>query len=149
MRFLRKSGKRLESGHGGNIIPDWSEFRQTFVVTFRGVTFREVTFREVTFREVTFREVTFREVTSRLEDHQTVLHRTGVNRRSELVIIEESFRSWQDVVKKEKMVYETLNLFNGEVRRNLEELDFGRLGTYQRYTYYPASFKVSAMVGMR
>lgn len=63
------------------------------------------------------RSDSLREVTSRLEDLQTVLYRTGVNRRSELVKIGESLRSWQDVVKKEKMIYETLNLFNYDVRR--------------------------------
>ena len=29
----------------------------------------------------------------------------------------QSLRSWQDVIKKEKMIYETLNLFNYDVRR--------------------------------
>ena len=63
------------------------------------------------------RSDSLREVTSRLEDLQTVLYRTGVNRRSELVKVGESLRSWQDVVKKEKMIYETLNFFNYDVRR--------------------------------
>ncbi|KAK0442909.1 V-type ATPase, V0 complex, 116kDa subunit family [Armillaria borealis] len=58
-----------------------------------------------------------REVSVRLEDLQTVLYNTGSNRRSELVRIGESLRSWQDVVKKEKLIYETLNLFNYDVRR--------------------------------
>jgi V-type H+-transporting ATPase subunit a len=58
-----------------------------------------------------------REVTTRLEDLQTVLYNTGSSRRSELVKIGESLSSWQDVVKKEKMIYETLNLFNYDVRR--------------------------------
>ncbi|KAK0210190.1 V-type ATPase, V0 complex, 116kDa subunit family [Desarmillaria ectypa] len=58
-----------------------------------------------------------REVTVRLEDLQTVLYNTGSNRRSELVRIGESLRSWQDVVKKEKLIYEMLNLFNYDVRR--------------------------------
>ncbi|KAG6855996.1 hypothetical protein H0H87_008574 [Tephrocybe sp. NHM501043] len=58
-----------------------------------------------------------REVTDRLEDIQTVLYNTGVNRHSELVKLGESLRSWQDVVRKEKMIYETLNLFNYDVRR--------------------------------
>ncbi|KAK0227882.1 V-type ATPase, V0 complex, 116kDa subunit family [Armillaria fumosa] len=58
-----------------------------------------------------------REVSIRLEDLQTVLYNTGSNRRSELVRIGESLRSWQDVVKKEKLIYETLNLFNYDVRR--------------------------------
>ncbi|KAF9023037.1 H+-ATPase subunit [Hymenopellis radicata] len=58
-----------------------------------------------------------REVSVRLEDIETVLYNTGSNRRSEIVKIGESLRSWQDVVKKEKLIYETLNLFNYDVRR--------------------------------
>ncbi|KAK7024942.1 V-type proton ATPase subunit A [Favolaschia claudopus] len=58
-----------------------------------------------------------REVSVRLEDLETVLYNTGSNRRSELVKIGESLRSWQDVVRKEKMIYEALNLFNYDVRR--------------------------------
>jgi V-type H+-transporting ATPase subunit a len=58
-----------------------------------------------------------REVTVRLEDLQTVLYNTRTNRRSELVKIGESLASWQDVVRKEKLIYETLNLFNFDSRR--------------------------------
>ena len=58
-----------------------------------------------------------REVTARLEDLQVVLYNTGNNRRMELVTIGESLASWQDVVRKEKMIYETLNLLNYDVRR--------------------------------
>lgn len=58
-----------------------------------------------------------REVTARLEDLQTVLYNTGSNRRSELVRIGESLASWQDVVRKEKLIYQTMNLFNYDVRR--------------------------------
>ncbi|CAK5283332.1 unnamed protein product [Mycena citricolor] len=63
------------------------------------------------------RDESLKEVTVRLEDIQTVLYNTGSNRRSELVKIGESLRSWQDVVRKEKLIYETLNLFNYDVRR--------------------------------
>lgn len=58
-----------------------------------------------------------REVTARLEDLQVVLYNTGNSRRMELVTIGESLSSWQDVVRKEKMIYETLNLLNYDVRR--------------------------------
>ena len=58
-----------------------------------------------------------REVTTRLEDLQTVLYNTGVTRRSELITIGESLRAWQNVVRKEKLIYETLNFFNYDVRR--------------------------------
>ena len=63
------------------------------------------------------RSESLREVSGRLEDLQTVLYNTGLNRRTELVKIGENLRSWQDVVRKEKMIYETLNLFNYDVRR--------------------------------
>ncbi|KAK1216974.1 H(+)-transporting V0 sector ATPase subunit a [Marasmius sp. AFHP31] len=63
------------------------------------------------------RSDSLREVSGRLEDLQTVLYNTGLNRRTELVKVGESLRSWQDVVRKEKMIYETLNLFNFDVRR--------------------------------
>lgn len=58
-----------------------------------------------------------REVTARIEDLQMVLFNTGLTRRGELIKIGESLRTWQDVVKKEKLIYETLNLFNYDVRR--------------------------------
>ncbi|KAJ7063743.1 V-type ATPase, V0 complex, 116kDa subunit family [Mycena amicta] len=63
------------------------------------------------------RAESLREVTVRLEDLQTVLYNTGMNHRSELVKIGESLRSWQNVVRKEKLIYEALNLFNYDVRR--------------------------------
>ncbi|KAF9036853.1 V-type ATPase, V0 complex, 116kDa subunit family [Panaeolus papilionaceus] len=63
------------------------------------------------------RAESLREVTHRLEDLQTVLYNTGVNRRDELVTIGEHLRSWQDAIRKEKLIYETLNLFNYDVRR--------------------------------
>ena len=53
----------------------------------------------------------------RLEDLQIVLYNTGANRRAELQTIGESLASWQDVVAKEKLIYETLNLLNYDVRR--------------------------------
>jgi V-type H+-transporting ATPase subunit a len=58
-----------------------------------------------------------RDVSGRLEDLQTVLYNTGLSRRAALVNIGESLASWQDVVRKEKMIYETLNLFNYDARR--------------------------------
>jgi V-type H+-transporting ATPase subunit a len=58
-----------------------------------------------------------REVNVRIEDLELALYNTGSTRRAELVKIGESLLSWQDLVRKEKAVYETLNLFN---------YDFGR-----------------------
>jgi len=63
------------------------------------------------------RAESLREVTNRLEDLQTVLYNTGLNRRSELLKIGDYIQVWQDVVRKEKLIYETLNLFNYDVRR--------------------------------
>ncbi|KAF8745024.1 hypothetical protein AX14_012029 [Amanita brunnescens Koide BX004] len=63
------------------------------------------------------RSAALREVSDRLEDLETVLYQTGLNRRSEIITVGESLRSWQVVVRKEKMIYETLNLFNYDVRR--------------------------------
>ncbi|KAG6332183.1 hypothetical protein ID866_6906 [Astraeus odoratus] len=58
-----------------------------------------------------------REVTIRLDDLQTVLYHTGITRRSELLTIGENLSRWEDVVRKEKAIYETMNLFNYDVRR--------------------------------
>ncbi|GBE82774.1 V-type proton ATPase subunit a [Sparassis crispa] len=63
------------------------------------------------------RSESMREVMARLEDLQVVLYNTGASRHAELVKIGESLASWQDVVRKEKMIYETLNLLNYDVRR--------------------------------
>ncbi|KAG6379163.1 V-type ATPase, V0 complex, 116kDa subunit family [Boletus reticuloceps] len=57
------------------------------------------------------------EVTARLEDLQTILYNTGLNRRTELVTIGQNLARWQDVVRKEKVIYEMMNLFNYDVRR--------------------------------
>ena len=53
-----------------------------------------------------------REVTARLEDIGTVLYNTEATRKAELIKISESIESWKDAVGKEKLIYETLNLFN-------------------------------------
>lgn len=53
-----------------------------------------------------------REVSGRLEDLQTVLHSTGLNRRTELLKISNSIEAWSDVLRKENLIYQTLNLFN-------------------------------------
>lgn len=52
-----------------------------------------------------------REVTTRIEDIKVTLYNTGSSRRAELVKIGESLSSWEDVVIKEKAIYEILNLF--------------------------------------
>ena len=58
-----------------------------------------------------------RDVTLRMEDLSTALYNTGHNRRMELETIGDNLSKWQDVVRKEKMIYETLNLFNYDSKR--------------------------------
>ncbi|KAH8978706.1 ATPase V0/A0 complex subunit [Lactarius akahatsu] len=58
-----------------------------------------------------------REVNGRIEDLEMALFNTGSTRRAELAKIGESLLSWEDLVRKEKAVYETLNLFNYDVGR--------------------------------
>jgi V-type H+-transporting ATPase subunit a len=63
------------------------------------------------------RDEALREVNSRLEDLDNVIHKTEVTRQTELAKIAESLASWQDVVRKEKIIYSTLNVFNYDARR--------------------------------
>jgi V-type H+-transporting ATPase subunit a len=63
------------------------------------------------------RHEALKDVHARLEDLQTALYNTGATRREELVRIGESLSSWQDLVRKEKIIYETLNYFNYDARR--------------------------------
>lgn len=63
------------------------------------------------------RNESLRDVNTRLEDLSTVLYNTNHNRRMELNVIGDSLTKWQDVVRKEKLIYETLNLFNYDTRR--------------------------------
>lgn len=63
------------------------------------------------------RSSSLRVVEGRLEDLRDVLDNMGSSRRAELIKLGESLKSWQDVLRKEKLIYETLNLFNYDVRR--------------------------------
>lgn len=63
------------------------------------------------------REEALREVTARLEDINTVLYNTGTTRHSELALIAERVASWGDAVHKEKVTWETLNLFQYDPRQ--------------------------------
>lgn len=63
------------------------------------------------------REESLREVTNRIEDLNNVLYSTSATRRTELVKVAETLSAWADVVRKEKMVYATMNLFNYDTRR--------------------------------
>ena len=57
------------------------------------------------------RKSALREVSSRIEDIQVTLYNTGSSRHAELVKIGEHLSGWQDVVIKEKAIFETLNFF--------------------------------------
>lgn len=63
------------------------------------------------------REESLREVSTRLEDLEQVIYNTKQSRRAELVKIGEHIKVWDNTVKKEKKVYEVLNLFSYDVRR--------------------------------
>lgn len=63
------------------------------------------------------RSESLRVVEGRLEDLRDVLDNMKSSRRAELIKLGESLTRWQDVLRKEKLIYETLNLFNYDVRR--------------------------------
>lgn len=57
------------------------------------------------------RQEALREVTSRIEDLQSVLYSTSATRRAELVRLAENVSGWGELVRKERLIYATLNLF--------------------------------------
>jgi len=57
------------------------------------------------------RKDALREVTSRLEDLNNVLSTTTNTRRAELLQVAEDLTAWITIVKKEKAIYHTMNLF--------------------------------------
>ncbi|PWN48396.1 V0/A0 complex, 116-kDa subunit of ATPase [Violaceomyces palustris] len=63
------------------------------------------------------REESLREVLSRIEDLNNVLFSTSATRRTELVKVAESLSAWADVVRKEKLIYSTMNQFMYDSRR--------------------------------
>lgn len=63
------------------------------------------------------REDKLRDVTSRIEDLNTVLYTTNQTRRLELTKIAESIATWWSVVRREKVVYTTLNLWQWDQGR--------------------------------
>lgn len=63
------------------------------------------------------REDKLREVTSRIEDLNSVLYNTNQTRRAELIKIAESISAWWTVVRREKIVYSTLNLWQWDQGR--------------------------------
>ncbi|ORZ17949.1 V-type ATPase, V0 complex, 116kDa subunit family [Absidia repens] len=57
------------------------------------------------------------DVTSRIEDLTSVLTNTNQTRRSELLDIAENLTAWTTIVRKEKAVYHTMNLFDYDIGR--------------------------------
>lgn len=58
-----------------------------------------------------------REVTTRIEDLNSVLYNTNQTRRAELVKIADSISAWWALVRKEKVVFATLNLWQWDQGR--------------------------------
>jgi V-type H+-transporting ATPase subunit a len=63
------------------------------------------------------RESKLREVTSRIEDLNSVLYNTNQTRRAELLKIAESISAWWALVRKEKVIFSTLNLWQWDQGR--------------------------------
>ena len=63
------------------------------------------------------REEKLRDVTSRIEDLNSVLYTTNQTRRAELARISESISAWWAVVRREKVVFSTLNLWQWDQGR--------------------------------
>ncbi|GAA6061667.1 hypothetical protein JCM10212_000850 [Sporobolomyces blumeae] len=63
------------------------------------------------------REEKLREVTSRIEDLHSVLYTTNQTRRAELLKLAESVSAWWALVRKEKVIYSTLNLWHWDQGR--------------------------------
>lgn len=57
------------------------------------------------------------DITSRIEDLNSVLTNTNQTRRSELLDIAENLAAWTTIVRKEKAIYHTMNLFNYDINR--------------------------------
>lgn len=51
------------------------------------------------------------DVLERIEDHENILYSTSAARRAELVQVAESITAWQELVRREKLVFGTMNLF--------------------------------------
>lgn len=63
------------------------------------------------------REASLRDVHSRIEDLNNVLYSTSATRKTELVKVAETLSAWADFVRREKLVYGTMNSFLFDSRR--------------------------------
>ena len=62
------------------------------------------------------REARLHDVLERIEDHENILYSTNAARRAELARVAESLTAWEDVVRREKLIYATLNLFQQDAQ---------------------------------
>ncbi|CAG8550039.1 8482_t:CDS:10 [Rhizophagus irregularis] len=63
------------------------------------------------------RQEHYREVNARIDDLNSVLQNTNNARRAELLSIADDLTSWITLIKKEKAIYHTMNLFNYDANR--------------------------------
>lgn len=99
------------------------------------------------------REDKLREVTSRIEDLNNVLYNTNMTRRNELLRLAESIMAWWQLVRKEKVVYSTLNLWSWDQGRKtlvaegwVPTRDIPRIQTALRQASETAGTTVSAIL---
>ncbi|CAG8497086.1 287_t:CDS:10 [Paraglomus brasilianum] len=63
------------------------------------------------------RRASLLDITTQIEDLSAVIQTTNNARRTELTKIAENLTAWMTIIKKEKAVYHTMNLFNYDVTR--------------------------------
>lgn len=63
------------------------------------------------------RQDTIHELDAQIDDLGTILHNTSATRRSELVRLAANLECWTTVVRREKAIFTTLNLFNFDEHR--------------------------------
>jgi len=63
------------------------------------------------------RQESLAEITARIEDLNSVLQNTNNARRAELLKVADDLTAWNTIIKKEKAIYHTMNLFNYDVNR--------------------------------
>ncbi|GAA5848366.1 hypothetical protein JCM8547_004492 [Rhodosporidiobolus lusitaniae] len=99
------------------------------------------------------REDKLREVTSRIEDLNSVLYNTNQTRRAELLKIAESISAWWALVRKEKVIFSTLNLWQWDQGRKtlvaegwVPTRDLGNVQSALRRASENAGTSVSALL---
>ncbi|WFD01000.1 hypothetical protein MYAM1_003760 [Malassezia yamatoensis] len=63
------------------------------------------------------RDARLHQVLEHIEDHENILHSTSAARRAELLKVAESITAWHDMVRREKLVYGTMNWFQNDPRQ--------------------------------